>query len=86
MTRHWLVFMLLTGIPLQAISITPATPVTREQILCNSTHIVVGEIIETDIKCHMSQWGGRQECKMLLAAKIAKVIATARSIRIIQMA
>jgi hypothetical protein len=77
MTRYWLILTVLTVIPLQASGMLAAT---REQILCNSTHLVVGEIIETDIKCQMSR-PGRTECKMLLATKIAKVIATARSIR-----
>jgi hypothetical protein len=78
MTRHWLVLTLLTAIPLQAVGISPAT---REQILCNSTHIVVGEIVETDIKCQKSQRGESTECSMLLATKITKVVATAKSIR-----
>ena len=77
MTRHWFLLVVLAGIPLPAISSNFAT---GEQILCNSTHIALGEIIEADIKCHLSQWGGHKECNMLLTVKIAKVIATARSI------
>lgn len=52
---------------------------TREQILCNSTHIVVGEITTNNIECENKS--GYTQCNALLTAKINRVIATAKSSR-----